>query len=178
MNHRIAIIYGTTEGHTRKICEHIAQTLRDHDDQVEIVLGSEFDDAFELSDFDGVIVGGSLHAGTHQRYIRAFVDEHLEELQSMPSAFFSVSLSAASEDTRDDAQGALDTFLEETGWTPEQAEIVAGALKYTEYNWFKRFAMKKISASSGGDTDTSQDYEYTDWEQLSRFAEAFHERLG
>lgn len=96
----------------------------------------------------------------------------------MPSAFFSVSLSAAGDDTRADAERCLQEFVEETGWTPEQAELVAGALKYTQYNWLKRFIMKKISASAGGDTDTSQDFEYTDWAQVERFAEQFHDRLG
>lgn len=37
--------------------------------------------------------------------------------------------------------------------------------------------MKKISASAGGDVDTSRDYEYTDWERLEEFASQFLARL-
>ena len=50
---------------------------------------------------------------------------------------------------------------------------VAGALPYTRYNWFIRLVMKRIAAKAGGDTDTTRDYEYTDWEDLRSFTEQF-----
>ena len=50
---------------------------------------------------------------------------------------------------------------------------VAGALPYTRYNWFIRRVMKRIAAKAGGDTDTTRDYEYTDWQDLRSFAEQF-----
>lgn len=177
MSKRIAIVYGTTEGHTRKICEHLANELRRRDDQVEIFEGSQLPEGFELADFDGIIVGGSLHEGKHQRYIRQFADEHAAELTAMPSAFFSVSLSAAGDDDTE-ARRYMQAFLNDAGWSPAQKDIFAGALKYTQYNWLKRFVMKKISASSGGDVDTSQDFEYTDWDEVTRFADEFHDLLA
>jgi menaquinone-dependent protoporphyrinogen oxidase len=33
--------------------------------------------------------------------------------------------------------------------------------------------MKRIASASGGDTDTSRDYEYTDWRDLGDFADRF-----
>jgi len=33
--------------------------------------------------------------------------------------------------------------------------------------------MKHIVAKAGGDTDTRRDYEYTDWDDLRRFAADF-----
>jgi menaquinone-dependent protoporphyrinogen oxidase len=33
--------------------------------------------------------------------------------------------------------------------------------------------MKRIVSKGGGDTDTSRDYEYTDWEDLRTFAREF-----
>ena len=33
--------------------------------------------------------------------------------------------------------------------------------------------MRRIVAKAGGDTDTSRDYEYTDWEALRTFCEQF-----
>jgi menaquinone-dependent protoporphyrinogen oxidase len=30
--------------------------------------------------------------------------------------------------------------------------------------------MRRIAAKEGGDTDTSRDYEYTDWPAVDRFA--------
>lgn len=176
-SHRIAIIYGTTEGQTRKIAEHIAQTLRHHDDRVELLLGSELDPEFDPTAYDGIIVGASIHEGKHQRYVRGLAKKHAPVLNEMPSAFFSVSLSAAADETLTEAANAIESFLSQSGWKASQSEAFAGALKYTQYSWLKRFVMKKISASQGGETDTTHDYEYTDWDQVTRFAETFHERL-
>jgi len=33
--------------------------------------------------------------------------------------------------------------------------------------------MKRIARKSGGDTDTSRDYEYTDWAAVDDFAQRF-----
>jgi menaquinone-dependent protoporphyrinogen oxidase len=38
--------------------------------------------------------------------------------------------------------------------------------------------MRLIVGHAGGDTDTSRDYEYTDWEAVTRFAEAFGQAVG
>ena len=56
-------------------------------------------------------------------------------------------------------------------------ELVAGALLYTRYNFLVRFVMRQITKAEGGDTDTSRDYEYTDWDAVDRFAEAFARQL-
>ena len=37
--------------------------------------------------------------------------------------------------------------------------------------------MRRIVAKAGGDTDTTRDYEYTDWDDLWAFARAFGRRL-
>lgn len=42
------------------------------------------------------------------------------------------------------------------------------ALLYTKYDFFKRFLMRIISKRSGGDTDTSRDFIYTDWDKLKK----------
>ncbi len=61
----------------------------------------------------------------------------------------------------------------ETGWTPAITRHVAGALRYTEYDYFKRLIMRRIARQQGGDTDTSRDHEYTDWDDLTRFVDEF-----
>ncbi len=49
-------------------------------------------------------------------------------------------------------------------------EMIAGALRYTQYNWLTRFFMKRIVAKAAGDTDTSRDHKYTDWLQVADYA--------
>jgi menaquinone-dependent protoporphyrinogen oxidase len=38
--------------------------------------------------------------------------------------------------------------------------------------------MRRISAKEGGDTDTSRDYEYTDWAAVDRFARELVTRVA
>lgn len=37
--------------------------------------------------------------------------------------------------------------------------------------------MKRIARKEGGDTDTSRDWEYTDWDSVEAFAAAFASSL-
>jgi menaquinone-dependent protoporphyrinogen oxidase len=46
---------------------------------------------------------------------------------------------------------------------------VAGTLAYSRYNFIIRFVMKRIARKNGAPTDTSRDYELTDWAALDRF---------
>jgi menaquinone-dependent protoporphyrinogen oxidase len=50
---------------------------------------------------------------------------------------------------------------------------IAGALKYTQYDFFKRLIMKMIAKREGQTTDTSKDYEYTDWNAVKKFTLEF-----
>lgn len=59
---------------------------------------------------------------------------------------------------------------------PTRVELIAGALKYTQYNPLVRFIMRRIAATAGGDLDTSRDYEYTDWAAVDRFVIEFVHR--
>jgi menaquinone-dependent protoporphyrinogen oxidase len=42
---------------------------------------------------------------------------------------------------------------------------------------FKRLLMRMIVGLAGGDTDTARDCEYTDWDAVERFTDAFAQRL-
>jgi menaquinone-dependent protoporphyrinogen oxidase len=108
-----------------------------------------------------------------------FIKLYKTELEDLPTAFLSVSLSeAGAEDAAAlperrgqagaDVQKMIDAFITETGWRPNKIQAVAGALRYTKYNRLLRFVMKRIAARAGGSTDTSRDHEYTDWAALDR----------
>jgi menaquinone-dependent protoporphyrinogen oxidase len=69
-----------------------------------------------------------------------------------------------------DVQKMMEDFFEETGWRPKLVLPVAGALLYSRYNFVVRFVMKRIAKKMRAGTDTSRDYDYTDWGALDRFA--------
>lgn len=167
----ILILYGTTEGHTARIAEHMAGVARARGHPVETRHAKKLPRDFSWESFGAVIIGASVHYQKHQKYMQHLVKRNLESLQHIPSAFFSVSGAAAQ--SIKPAEKFVEDFLQETGWQPNKIGIFAGAILYTQYGLFKRLFMKKIMKSKGGPTDTSQDYEYTDWDSVTRFAEEF-----
>ncbi len=60
-------------------------------------------------------------------------------------------------------------FVAETGWAPAHVLPVAGALAYSRYNFLIRFVLKRIARANGAPTDTSRDYEFTDWQAVDNF---------
>ncbi len=64
-------------------------------------------------------------------------------------------------------------FLAIHHWRPNLIDIFGGALTYTQYGWFTKIIMRYISKQAGSSTDTSRDHEYTDWNQVDRFALGF-----
>lgn len=172
---RVALVYGSTEGQTATIAERIANHLSDAGHESTLVHAKHPPDSFVASDYDGVIVGASVHYGRHQRYVRRFVRENAEALNDRPSAFFSVSLTAVedTDEAREATRELVEGFSERTGWRPDVTATVAGALKYSEYGLLTRFVLKRIARRHGEETDTSRDYEYTDWDDVERFAAEF-----
>lgn len=171
---KLLLVYGTTEGQTQKIAGFVADHLAHLGHQAEIVNAIDETTA-DPRKFDAVIIAASLHAGRYQSAIIHFVSKHLAALSARLNAFLSVSLAAASND-EDDVQGleqCVIHFTQQTGWTPQRTHHVAGAFRYSSYDFLKRWAMKYIAYRRGGPTDTTRDYELTDWEDLARFTDTF-----
>ena len=151
--------------------------LRSHV-RVEIEAGATLFASPDPAAYDAVMVGASIHYGHHPAYLRALIRKHRDVLAARPCAFFSVSLSAGGPRPKPAAaQRYLDKFLRKTGWQPQLTASFAGALKYSLYGPIKRRVMIVFMTLGGGETDTSQDYEYTDWNAVERFAHAYVQSL-
>lgn len=175
---RVLILYATTEGQTARIVERIAQRLRDKGCTVKTHRADTIPAGVDPAAYDGVILGASIHYGHHPAYLRALVRRLRAALTARPSAFFSVSLSASGSGARSEtARRYLETFLRQVDWHPPQTATIAGALPYSKYGIFKKPVMRLIAHMVGNDTDTTRDYEYTDWDAVARFADAFAQRL-
>ena len=177
---RILIVYGTTDGHTRKVAHAVGTTLEALGCEVETHDAQRLSSDVRPDDFDAVMVAASLHAGGYQKAVRRWVNRHAVGLAGKPSAFLSVCLGILEKDpkVRHQLEEIIRQFTREENWHPGMVKMVAGALPYTRYTWFTRFIMKRIVAKSGGDTDTSRDYEYTDWEDLKAFTHEFVAQHG
>jgi menaquinone-dependent protoporphyrinogen oxidase len=167
----VLILYASKHGHTAKIASRIADALREDGAGADV---RDVDSAATLSprDYDVVVVGASIHAGHHQRSMTDWAKRHAAVLSDMPSAFFSVSLGAAddTEESREATRSYVDDFLDDTGWTPRRTQLIAGALQYREYDFATRQLMRLLMRHGHHPTDSSRDYDYTDWDGVDRFA--------
>ena len=172
---RILLLYASVEGQTALIAERIAQTLRKCGCSVDMApAGTQAD----FAAYAGVIIGASIHYGHHPATLRALVRRQRDVLAARHNAFFSVSLSAGGPRPKPAAaQRYIDKFLRRTGWQPQLVASFAGAVKYSVYGPIKRRVMILFVGLGGGETDTSRDYEYTDWAAVERFADAYAQRL-
>lgn len=165
----VLIVYGTREGHTAMVADHIRQSQESAGHLVRVCA---LDDAPTCPvGYDLVIVGSSIHQGHHPRGVVRWIKGNAEQLNRVPSAFFQLSLSSAG--AVDGATGAdkyVEAMLTETGWRPGRVGEFAGALMYTKYGLVKRSMVRSIARSSGLGIDVQRDYDYTDYRAVAQFA--------
>jgi menaquinone-dependent protoporphyrinogen oxidase len=80
--------------------------------------------------------------------------------------------------TQRDLAAVLERFVTRTRWRPALTTHVAGALPLYSVRLAQRWMMRRIARRAGGGTDTTRDYEYTDWDELSRFVVAFEQLVA
>lgn len=175
---KILIIYGTTEGQTHTIARFIEDELTGQGYAVTLALAGENAPGPEA--YDAVLIGASIHIGKYQSGVKQYISNHLAGLNQLPSAFFSVSLAIASDNEEEhrEVEKLTAKFLEEIGWEPMLVRQVAGALKYTQYDFFTKMLMKQISRKEGRTTDTSMDHEFTNWDDVKAFVKEFAEKTA
>lgn len=166
---KILLVYSTTEGHTRDVCKFIRDEALKLDLKPELINATE--DTVSPAGYDAVIVAASVHMHRYQDSVFHYVKENHNRLNKAVSAFLSVSLAAASDEPEswEELKSITGHFLDHTGWKPDIVEYAAGALLYTKYDFMKKFIMRLISKRTGGETDTSKDHVYTDWDQVKEF---------
>ena len=176
----IPVFFASSEGQTRRIAWRLASVLHDLGfESCAIDLAGPTATDIDWTQVRGALVGASLHAGKHQKAAKDFVQKHAADLNRVPSAFFSVSLSAASKNPKEveAAESLAKAFPVASGWTPERVASVAGRLAYLEYGFFIRLVMKRIAKKEGAPTDTSRDYELTKWEVVDQLARDMARRI-
>ena len=176
----VLIVYATRKGQTQRIAERMEKTLTERGHGVVLADADAPPSGVDLRDFDAAFVAAPIYAGGYPRSVARFVRKHAAFFNRVPSAFFSVGLAVASRtsDGRAQTMPLVERFLRRSGWRPRRVELVAGALPYSKYNVLIRFIMQRIAAKEGGDTDTSHDYEYTDWNAVEKFVTEFVEDRG
>src|SRR5262245_2010312 len=158
---RFLIYFGTTDGQTAKIASAMAGTLRGTGASVVVANASTSGDP-NPEDFDAIIVAASVHAGSYQHAVVRWVERHRAALDARPNVFVSVCLAIVNRTPKvdQDINQMMQRFFAMSEWQPRETKVVAGALLYRNYNWMKRWMMRRIVAKQGGETDTSRNHEY------------------
>jgi len=180
MERRFLVLYGTTDGHTRKVAGAIADELRASGDTVDVANAERKRPLVLPNDYAAVIVAGSVHIGRYQRSVQRWVRAHRDALANRPTAFVSVCLGVLEHNPNTDREldRILTRFFDKTGWRPTATKVVAGALMFTKYGWLKRQAILAIVRKQlGPNVDTTRDHEYTDWSDVRAFAREFRQKV-
>ena len=167
----ILIIYSTTDGHTREICQRLQRLVEQQRHQVTL---ASVDDApdIRLESFDKIVIGASIRYGKHHKRIYDFIKNNEQILDSKPNAFFSVNVVARKpEKNQPETNPYLQKFLRQISWQPKQLAVFAGKIDYPQYRFHDRQMIRLIMWITKGPTDPETVIEFTDWEQVETFGQ-------
>lgn len=166
------VLYSTRDGQTHAIASYIASCMKEkmECDVVDLVHGEHV----KLEQYDKVLIGASIRYGHFNAVLDKFIKHNVAQLNNMSAAFFCVNLTARKPEKRTPQTNPyVRKFLLATPWQPALCGVFAGALRYPRYRWIDKVMIQLIMRMTGGETDTSKEVEYTDWEQVKKFAEDF-----
>lgn len=171
---RILLLYSTTDGHTRRICERLQHQWAGLGNEVELVHLPQADPS-ALTRFDKIVIGASIRYGHHQPEVSDFIARHQAVLESRPSGFFSVNIVARKPNKNTaDTNPYLRKFLRSIAWKPALVDVFAGKLDYPRYRFFDSLMIRFIMLITHGPTDPTAVVEFTDWSRVEAFGLAVH----
>lgn len=166
------LLYSSRDGQTRSIASNIATTLQGS--VICEVMDIQLADNIDLREYQQIMIGASVRYGHFHSALERFTRKNHQLLNNIPSAFFAVNLTARKpEKCSPQTNAYVRKFLLKSPWQPALCGVFAGALRYPRYRWFDRVMIQLIMRMTGGETDTSKEVEYTDWQQVTRFAHEF-----
>lgn len=171
---KVLILYSSRDGQTHAIASYIANKLQDtlSCDVINLLQA----DTIDIEQYQRILIGASVRYGSFHPVLGKFVKQHAVRLNQIPSAFFTVNLTARKPEKRSPQTNTYTRkFLLSSPWQPKHCTVFAGALRYPRYRWFDRVMIRFIMKMTGGETDTSKEVEYTDWQQVDHFCEEFRQ---
>lgn len=168
---KLLLLCSTVDGHTRGICERMAENLEGrglHPTIQELTPAA----SANLSRYDAVVIGASIRYGKHRPEVKQFIEGHVPELEGMPSAFFSVNAIARKPEKRTPETNVyVSEFLKSITWKPELLRIFGGRIDYPRYGLFDKYMIRLIMWITKGPTDVTKSFEFTDWDDVAAFCD-------
>ena len=163
------IIYSSTDGQTKIICEKI-KNFSKNSESIKLISLEEASD-FNLQSYEDIIIGASIRYGKHNKNLYKFISSNKETLEKKRSAFFSVNVVARKpEKNTPETNPYMKKFLKISNWKPDKLGVFAGRVNYPNYGFFDKYIIRLIMLITKGPTDTSKSFEFTDWSKVEDFA--------
>ena len=164
------VIYSSTDGHTKTICERIKNFLNDGN-LVKLIPLKETK-KIDLFKFEKIIIGASIRYGKHSKQLYEFIELNKNILDQKQSIFFSVNVVARKpEKNTPDTNPYIKKFLKISKWKPKKIGVFAGKVDYPKYSFFDKYIIKLIMFITNGPTNTSEAYEFTNWQKVQQFSQ-------
>ena len=165
----ILILYSSRFGQTLKISQALKHQWQDAGAQVTLA-NLEQTAGIDLAQFDKIVIGASIRYGHFAKCLDAFTAVQTQQLNHIPSAFFSVSILAnKAHKSTPETHTYTRKFFEQSAWQPKLVGIFAGELAYHKYHLVDRYLMKLVMKINKGETNTQAHIEFTDWHKVQQF---------
>ena len=169
------IIFSTVDGHTKRICEYIADKIKSNYN-IEL-LSVDNTEKVNLLSYQLIIIGASIRYGKHQPSVYNFIKNNADKINSTNNAFFSVS-AVARKPGKDspDTNPYMIKFLNQINWKPQRLAVFSGKIDYKNYDFLNKQIIRFIMWVTKGPTNTSKVYEFTDWAAVDKFSDSLHDK--
>ena len=162
------IVFSSVDGHTREICEYIANYL---DENIDVI---SLDGLPDLEKYQKIIIGASIRYGKYRRNLLDFFNSYSDVLIRKKTAFFSVNVVARKEGKNKPKNNPyLIKLLKKISFKPDLIEVFAGVVDYPKYNFLDKYIILFIMFLTKGPKDLSKTHEFTDWDKVDLFAKLF-----
>ena len=166
---KILIIYSTTDGHTREICQRLRQVIEQQAHRVTL-MSIDDEPNVDMQTFDKIVLGASIRYGKHGKQVYQFIKRNEQILDSKPNAFFSVNVVARKpQKNQPETNPYLKKFLKQISWQPKELAVFAGKIDYQRYRFWDRLMIRLIMWMTKGPTDPKTVVEFTNWKQIETF---------
>lgn len=152
------IVFATKHGSSEKAANMLKEKLKS-----EVTLHNVRKDKLpDITGFDSIIVGGSIHAGLIQKKIKSFCFDNLEYLKKVHLGLFLCCMH------KEEAQMQFDNaYIEELREAALATGLFGGEFLFEKMNLFEKSVVKKVA---GVRVNVSK----IDTEAINRFAENFN----
>ncbi|GGI91802.1 menaquinone-dependent protoporphyrinogen IX dehydrogenase [Shewanella gelidii] len=168
----VLVLYYSRGGHTAKIAESIAQQIQDSGAHCDVYSIADVQQSFAWDKYDLIVMGACVLYGTYHKSVFEFVTQYQAEISAKPNAFFSVNVVARKPEKRNpDNNKYLQKFIELSPWKPQHVKVIAGKVDYPAWRWYDRLMIQLIMKITDGPTDPKSVIDYTDWDDVKRYAD-------